>query len=86
MSDERPSSTAFYDVAVSVRMTEAQRAEYRAKYRPMTAVGEGTGHVSVADDVADRLKADVIEALHSCHWLSEFATVSVSQPRVVKPE
>jgi hypothetical protein len=69
-----PAADAFYEVTVRVRMTAAQRDEYLLEY----------GVRSAADDVADRLQADVAEALHD-GWLREFTTVSVSAPRVAKP-
>jgi hypothetical protein len=76
MTPPEPAADAFYEVTVRVRMTAAQRAEYRAEY----SIDDG-----VADDAAGRLQADVKDALSERYWLREFATCSVSEPRVAKP-
>jgi hypothetical protein len=61
----------YLTVTVTVKMTEAQRKDYAAEY----SMGSG-----VSDDVAARLQEAVTEALHSCYWLREFTSYSVSKP------
>jgi hypothetical protein len=74
ISREPAAAPDFYTVTVTVKMTDAQRAEYRAEYG-------GMPDQSVADDIAGRLQGDVTQALHSCYWLREFTSYSVSKPR-----